>query len=75
MNWSQRHTNKSSTELWLHKSCSAGMMFFATEFLKSESSPQDGTQEWNIWLKKKLFKKTYGNLEWEMMILCIVHII
>lgn len=70
MNWSQRHMNKSSTALWLHKSCSAGMMIFATEFLKSESSPQDGTQEWNIWLKK-----TYGNLEWEMMTLCIVHII
>lgn len=55
MNSSQRHMNKSSTELWLHKSWSAGMMFFATELLKSESSPQDGTQEWNIWLKKKFF--------------------
>lgn len=37
MNSSQRHTNKSSTELWLHKSCSTGRMFFATELLKSES--------------------------------------
>lgn len=66
MNSSQRHTNKSSTELWLHKSCSTGRMFFATELLKSESLRVENLTE-----EKAFFflKKTYGNLEWKMMIL------
>lgn len=48
------------------------MMLFATELLWSESSPQDGTRVEHLTEGKAFFLKNYGNLEWHMMILCIV---